>query len=72
MLNVKQAARRACVSESLIYAWCASGSLKHYRLGREGKRGKILIEEEDFAAFLQAMKVCEGPQEDEGDLKWLN
>ncbi|HLN26917.1 MAG TPA: helix-turn-helix domain-containing protein [Gemmataceae bacterium] len=53
MLTPKQAAARIGVSDSLIYEWCSNGALPHYRFGRNvGKRGKILIEETEFEAFL--------------------
>lgn len=57
MLTVKQAAVRTGVSESLIYGWCADGSLPHMRLGRKGKRGTIRIEVEDLVSLLAALKV---------------
>ncbi len=53
MLSVKQAAERAGVSVSLIYAWCAAGALKHSRFGRPGRRGTIRVEENDLEAFLK-------------------
>ena len=52
MLTVKQAAKRAGISESLVYEWCAEGVLPHYRFGRKGRRGRILIDETEFEAFL--------------------
>ncbi len=52
MLTIKQAAARAGVSSSLVYAWCAAGILPHYRFGRKGRRGRILIDETEFKAFL--------------------
>jgi excisionase family DNA binding protein len=52
MLTVKLAAERAGVSESLVYEWCAEGVLPHYRFGRKGRRGRILIDETEFEAFL--------------------
>jgi hypothetical protein len=56
---------------SLIYAWCRSGVLPHYRLGRTGKRGKIVIDEDEFDEFLEKMKV-NGPREnEEGNLKYI-
>ena len=36
-------ADQAKVSVSLIYNWCADGRLAHYRVGREGRRVRILI-----------------------------
>lgn len=61
MLTVKQAAARACVSESLIYAWCADGTLPHLRIGRRGKRGTIRIAIEELDGVLAAFKVSGRP-----------
>jgi excisionase family DNA binding protein len=52
MLTIQQAAERIGVSDSLLYELCSQGLLPHYRFGRKGKRGKILIEEADLQAFL--------------------
>ncbi|MBP3958414.1 helix-turn-helix domain-containing protein [Gemmata sp. G18] len=57
MLTVKQAAERAAVSESLIYAWIADGTLPHVRLGRKGKRGTIRVSVEDLDGALATFKV---------------
>jgi predicted site-specific integrase-resolvase len=57
MFTPKQLAERAGVSTNLIYGWCQAGLLPHLRLGAPGKRGKILITEEDWAAFLAAHRV---------------
>ena len=62
-MTPEEASTRGRVSVSLIYAWCKAGALPHYRLGRAGKRGKIVIDEGDFDAFLEQMKVS-GPQPD--------
>jgi len=70
MMTVKQAAERATVSESLIYAWCKTGLLTHVRFGRFGKRGTIRIDEKEFENFLHMMTVSEMPQ-DEGELKHI-
>jgi len=56
-LTVKKAAERAGVSAALVYQWCEERRLTHYRAGREGRRGKILIEESDLDAFLETLKV---------------
>ncbi|WP_171471204.1 helix-turn-helix domain-containing protein [Frigoriglobus tundricola] len=61
MLTVAEAAARACVSESLIYAWCAEGTLPHIRVGRKGKRGHIRIAVEDLDGVLAAFKVTGYP-----------
>jgi hypothetical protein len=49
------------VSISLIYALCERRELTHLRVGLPGKRGKILIREEDLDAYLAGLKV-EGPK----------
>ena len=56
MLSVKTAAARAGVSAALVYGWVASGLLAHYRLGANGRRGKIGISEADLDAALETMK----------------
>ncbi len=57
MLTVKQIAERAGVGVNLVYAWCADGELRHFRLGATGRRGKILVAEDDWVAFLEARRV---------------
>lgn len=59
-VTIKQAADRTGMSTSLLYQICAERRLPHFRLGRDGKRGKILIEESDLDAFLLASKVEAG------------
>ena len=60
MLTPKQAAERAGVSLSLVYQWCEERLLVHYRCGGKGRRGRILIEEADLAAFLSTRRVDAG------------
>lgn len=54
--TVKQAAERAHVSRSLIYALLRTGRLKALRIGCRG-RGKWLIEEEVLAAFVEECRA---------------
>jgi excisionase family DNA binding protein len=61
MLTVKQAATRVGVSPSLIYAWCQEQRLAHYRLGREGKRGQIRINEADLDALVTSLRQAQHP-----------
>src|SRR5205807_319826 len=70
-LTPAECAERARSSVSLVYAWCRAGVLTHYRLGRPGKRGRIVIDEQDFEAFLATMKQTEPPADDDGELKWI-
>lgn len=62
MLTPSQAADRLGVSDSLIYEWCAEGVLPHYRFGRKGRRGRILIDETEFEAFVAGCRQ-EGRQD---------
>jgi excisionase family DNA binding protein len=57
VLTVKQAAERLGVCPALVYDWCSSRLLPHFRLGSRGKRGKILIREEDLDRYLEASRV---------------
>jgi hypothetical protein len=62
-VTAKQAAQRAGVSPSLVYLWTTvEKRLPHLRLGRRGSRGRILIEEDDLAAFLAKLKVEGGDE----------
>jgi hypothetical protein len=56
VLSVRQAAEKACVCPSIVYGWIAGGELPHFRLGANGRRGKIAIAEADLDAFLQSRK----------------
>ena len=62
MLTPKQVAQRIGVSDSLVYEWCAQGLLPHYRMGRKGKRGKVMIEEADLSAFLASCRQEAKPE----------
>ena len=57
LLTPKEAAERIGVSESLIYQICDEKRLTHYRVGGEGKRGKILIDPRDLDRFLAENRV---------------
>lgn len=59
-LSVRAAALRVGVSASLVYQWCADGTLPHYRLGRSGKRGKILIDPDELDRLYAERKVTGG------------
>jgi excisionase family DNA binding protein len=52
-LTPKQAAERAGVSTSLIYVLCQERRLAHYRIGTDGKRGRILIDPADLDRFME-------------------
>jgi excisionase family DNA binding protein len=71
MLTPKQAAARIGVSDSLIYDWCSSGLLPHYRFGRPGRRGKILIDDRELDAFLASCRQEACPQGEIPPLKHI-
>jgi excisionase family DNA binding protein len=56
-LSVREAARRVGVSASLVYQWCSDGTLPHYRLGGNGKRGKIVIDPTELDTVFKARRV---------------
>jgi excisionase family DNA binding protein len=63
-VTVREAAKHACVCESIVRSWVSSGQLPHSRVGTLGKRGKILIAEEDLDGFLANFKVeKKGPEQ---------
>jgi excisionase family DNA binding protein len=55
-LSPKQAAERAGVSPSLVYTWCREKRLAHYRVGAEGRRGRIRIDPADLDAFVRSLR----------------
>lgn len=57
MMSVRQAAEHSGVSEKTVRGWVADGVLPHFRLGANGRRGKIAIAPEDLDAFLESRKV---------------
>jgi hypothetical protein len=57
VLSVAKAAEHACVCESIIRSWIADGTLPHYRLGKKGTRGKIVIAVEDLDGVLANFRV---------------
>jgi hypothetical protein len=56
----------------LIYQWCDERRLPHYRVGGRGKRGKILIGQDDLEAFLHACRVEPVVIVEEGTLKHIH
>lgn len=65
MLTVKQASKKIGISTALIYQWCDERRLVHFRVGGEGRRGRILIDERDLDAFLETCKVTQPPLDED-------
>ena len=61
-MDVKQAAERLEISLSLCYALIEEGRLPCVRIGRKGRRGKIIVTEDDLRRFLESVKVEVGGQ----------
>lgn len=61
MLTVKEAASRLRVSKSLVYEWCKDRRLTHVRLGKNGRRGRILIRVEDLDRLMTEQQVERHP-----------
>lgn len=57
LLTPGEAAARMGVSRSLIYKWVAQGRLSHYRLGGEGRRGKIMVSPRDADSLMDSLRV---------------
>ena len=55
--TVREVAESVGVSMSLVYQWCNERRLPHLRLGKNGKRGKILINQSDLTDFLKSLRV---------------
>ena len=65
-------AERYPLSLSTLYSAMQEGLLPYYRVpSRRGARGKYLIREADFLAWLASLRV-EGALVDEGRLRHLN
>lgn len=55
LLTPAQYAKKYPVSRSTIYSACQDGLLAHYRVpAKRGKKGKYLIAESDFVAWLES------------------
>ena len=54
---VKDAAKLAGVSASLLYQICHDRLIPHYRVGGKGRRGKILLRLADIETFMQTCRV---------------
>ena len=60
-LSAKEAATQIGVSERLVYVWCEQRKLRHFRMSRDGKRGRILIDEADLDEFVEGFAVEPAP-----------
>jgi hypothetical protein len=57
LMTVKEAAKKYRMSQTMICQLCRDRRLAHIRVGREGKRGRIFIEEKDMKMMLKRFRV---------------
>lgn len=57
-VSVKEFASRAEISLSLAYTLVAEGRVPHRRIGARGRRGKIIVTEEDYRLFMERIKAA--------------
>lgn len=69
-LTVKEAAQRACVSQSLIYALLKQQKLPAFRVGVRG-RGKWLIAVADLDGFMASCRLADLPVPDDSEYQFL-
>lgn len=55
-MNVRDAAKKLEISESLCYQLVDECRLPHFRIGAKGRRGKIVIREKDIETFLKSVR----------------
>lgn len=55
-MTVKEFAARAEISLSLAYALIQEGRVPCRRIGRKGRRGKIIVTEDDLERFLESTR----------------
>ena len=56
-MNVKDAAKRLEISQSLLYQLIAEGRMPHRRIGGRGRRGKIVLKDEDIKEFENSVRM---------------
>jgi excisionase family DNA binding protein len=62
MYTVRTAAEKLGLCPSVVYSLVASGTLPHYRLGKQPGKGAIRISEADLDAFLKTRKREKEPE----------
>ncbi len=67
-LTVKHLAERHGVSRAIIYVWVEERRFPVLRVGAKGRRGRILIDEDEFVQFLNSQLVAAGAVQPTGPL----
>jgi excisionase family DNA binding protein len=71
LLTVKQVAEKVGVSLSLVYDWCNNGLLPHYRFGKPGRRGKIMVDPDELGGFVASCRREAKPPDTTPSLKHI-
>jgi hypothetical protein len=69
--SVKQLADLHGISKAMIYVWVEERRFPVYRIGAQGRRGRILIDDETFSAFLTTQRIEAGPVQSTGPLSHI-
>jgi excisionase family DNA binding protein len=56
-MTVREVSQRLEISLSLVYKLVEEGRLPCRRIGQRGRRGKIIVMEDDLRRFLESVKV---------------
>ena len=68
-LTPAQLAKKYPISRSTIYSVCQDGLLPHYRIpAKRGSRGKYIVKESEFLAWLEANRQESRDLADDGEL----
>jgi hypothetical protein len=57
-MNVRDFAARVGVSQCLAYKLVQQRRVGHCRIGADGRRGKIVISEDDLQHYLESVRVA--------------
>lgn len=56
-MDVKTAAQKLEISQSLLYRLIAEKRIDHYRIGGRHRRGKIVVDDEAIRAFREECRA---------------
>ena len=71
-LTPAQLAEKYPISRSTLYSACQEGLLPHYRIpAKRGSRGKYIVKESEFLAWLEANRQESMDLADDGDLRHI-
>ena len=72
-LTPAQLAEKYPISRSTLYSACQEGLLPHYRIpAKRGSRGKYIVKESEFLAWLEANRQESLDLADDGELQHIS